>query len=98
MYLFQEKSVFIKVFSLMELILIVKSLAGTVPSSAPPSHQWVGARPLPLCSYARYAPECTLYTVQYTVQLLVQCVRVITRTRYTPSTITDKDNNEYANE
>ena len=50
----------------MDLILIVKALAGTlvkVPSKAPtPPRNWGGT-----CSYARYASECTLtvYSTKY---------------------------------
>ena len=37
------------------------------PSKVQPT-KGLGARRLPPCSYARYAPLCTLYSLQYSVQ------------------------------
>ena len=73
----------------MNVILIVKALAGTlvtVPFNAPPPTKGFGGMFPHPCFYARYAPE--LHSTVY-CNYVHTILRII---------ITDEDNNENANE
>ena len=80
----------------MELILIVKASAETLITMPSSAHHLLhqgfreGARPLPQCSYSHSAPECTLYSIQYSKYTVITHFVRSFRTKTTMKTLMRK--------